>query len=122
HDANQQMTGYSTISRDISASKAAEHELAQHRDHLEELVKERTAALTVSMERLQQSERLASLGTLAAGIAHEINNPLNAILLTTQMAERKPDDVLLHELVQTVKEEAHRAARVVRDVMTFAKQ
>src|SRR5262245_60857309 len=51
-------------------------ELARHRDHLETLVAERTAELEASHQQLRLSERLASIGTLAAGLGHDMNNVL----------------------------------------------
>ena len=55
-------------------------ELSRHRDHLEELVAERTAELQASHERLRLAERLASVGTLAAGLGHDMNNVLFPVL------------------------------------------
>jgi len=67
-------------------SKEKESILSQQKDTLEQLVKERTSELNQSLEELKatqsqliQSEKMASLGELTAGIAHEIQNPLNFV-------------------------------------------
>ncbi len=53
---------------------------------LKALVEERTQALEQSHRELARAERLASIGTLAAGVAHEINNPVGGILISAQYA------------------------------------
>ena len=74
------------ISEDISDRKATElerdrllQELSQLNKSLELRVEERTAALVSAQERIIAQEKLASLGTLTAGIAHELRNPLNFV-------------------------------------------
>lgn len=64
------------VCMDITSRKEAENELAQHRDHLEELIQQRTRELEQSHQRLRLAERMASIGTLSAGLGHDMGNLL----------------------------------------------
>lgn len=111
------------IFRDVTERKRVEEELARYRNHLEELVAERTRELDKSREQLQQAQRLASIGTLAAGIAHEINNPLGMMLLSMDLAMDslgRPE--ALAELLRQQKQDLERCARIVKGVLDFARQ
>ena len=103
-------------------------ELKRHRDHLEALAESRA-------RQLVHAERLATLGTLAAGIAHEINNPLacismNADLLLHRLRSIPPGatDLLsefvlsLPEHLQNVVEDSHRIARIVAGMKGYARR
>ncbi len=68
--------GVMIFSEDITEKKRAEEELARHRDQLEELVAERTADLEKTHEQLRVADRLAAIGTLAAGLGHDMSNVL----------------------------------------------
>lgn len=121
--------------------------LSIHAESLEARVRERTArlldanqalvreiderkraneALLLSEAQLRASERLASIGTLAAGIAHEINNPVGSILAAAQLAKimRKDPSTTsqIDAALADIESEARRCGEIVRSVLQFARQ
>ena len=65
--------------QDVTERKKAEERLRLYQADLEKLVVERTMQLSATKDQLVQSEKLASIGQLAAGVAHEINNPIGFV-------------------------------------------
>lgn len=97
-------------------------EIEKKNEALETRVKERTKELEASQEQLRNTERLASIGTLAAGVAHEIRNPLNSILLAAQVALRyKNVDAPTSDIFKGILNEAKRCSTIIRNVLFFAK-
>ena len=82
--------------------------------------------LSSAQEQLQSAEKLASVGQLVAGIAHEINNPLGTILLYSSMLKKdlaeKNLDVQNIEDVKLIIDEATRCKNIVSDLLNFARQ
>jgi PAS domain S-box-containing protein len=73
--------------------------------------------------QLRQSQRLDSLGTLAGGVAHEINNPINGIMNYAQlMVDRLAADHPLREYAVEIIKETERVSQIVQDLLSFARQ
>ncbi len=68
-----------------------------------------------------RAQRLESLGTLAGGIAHDLNNILGPILMSTEMLQMQPHDARSRKLLDTMETSTRRAADMVRQVLSFAR-
>ena len=72
-------------------------------------------------EQIQQSERLATVGYMAAGVAHEVGNPLTAISSLVQVCQRKTDDEFIQDQLSKVREHIQRINKIVRDLVDFSR-
>jgi signal transduction histidine kinase/CheY-like chemotaxis protein len=98
-------------------------ELRDMRDSLELKVVERTASLEMAQKDLLQSAKLASLGQLVSGVAHEINNPLTAILGVSEVALfRSAPESLLNSQLRTIRSQALRLRHLVANLSAFARR
>lgn len=88
---------------------------------LEERIDRRTNELQQSQAMLIQQEKLAAFGLLAAGIAHEVGNPLSAISSLVQMLNRKPLDEETHQRLRLIDEQLHRIQRTLRELIEFSR-
>ena len=92
---DQDSSGMIGLIRDVTERKQAEQELFQLNQTLEERIAERTRELEMMHQQVILNEKLASIGQLAAGIAHELNNPLNFIKINFATQKENFIDLLL---------------------------
>ncbi|MGO9598776.1 MAG: sensor histidine kinase [Isosphaeraceae bacterium] len=96
-------------------------ELVLARAELEQRVAERTDALRTSQARMIQQEKMAAFGLLAAGIAHEVGNPLAALSSLVQMLKRRGPDVYTAEKLDLAGRQLHRIERTIRELIDFSR-
>lgn len=103
-------------------------EVAGVQAHIEEQVRRKTAELERVYKTLLGTEKLASIGKLAATVAHEINNPLFGILTYARLVLREllkhdiPERDEMAEQLQTIERESKRCGDLVKNLLTFSRQ
>lgn len=122
--------GYSTcrekaiaVYQDLAEAEMCLPYLVEELESICEELKNSNKDLAKAQERLIQTERLASLGQLSAGVAHEINNPLGTILLFSNvlLKQLEPGD-RKQENIRMIASEATRCKNIVRGLLDFARQ
>jgi two-component system NtrC family sensor kinase len=110
--------------------RSALDEINQFTERLETKVAERTEQLNAAHQKLLHSDRLASLGQLAASVAHEINNPLSGVLNLSMLMERIMKDGGIppgreeefRRYLSRVSTETARVGRIVSDLLAFSRR
>jgi len=110
--------------------KLAVTELNEMQQTLESKVEERTRQLQVAQRKLLQSDRLASLGQLAASVAHEINNPISGVLNLSTLLERLMSkgeyppgrEAEFRKYLGLISTETARVGRIVSDLLAFSRR
>jgi C4-dicarboxylate-specific signal transduction histidine kinase len=95
-DKDQKITGYFGIHRDLSEKRTLEKQLIH-------------------------TQKMESIGTLAAGVAHEVGNPLASISALVQVAERNTEDPFIKEKLALVKNQVTRISKIIKDLVDFSR-
>ena len=96
-------------------------ELEQHRTLLEARIAERTRELQEAQAHVLHQEKMAAFGLLAAGIAHEVGNPLTSISSLVQMLQRKGSDADAQAKLALVRGQIERIHTTLRELITFSR-
>lgn len=119
-----------SFNRMTAELKKARTEITEWTRTLEARVREKSDELARAYQQLVQSEKMASLGKLAAVVAHEINNPLAGILTYTKLVSRLLEKGLdggarlpeAKDHLQIIENESRRCGLIVKNLLTFARQ
>ena len=116
-------TSFNTMSRQLHDARA---EINAWTESLKDRVEEKTRELSGAQEEMSRVERMASIGKLAAVVAHEINNPLAGILTYAKLLKKRhgkdPEANRENiEMLDLIESESRRCGEIVRNLMTFGR-
>ncbi len=116
-DTDGRSLGFRASVRDIAEKRQMREQLRLHNEHLEQLVQERTARVAELEQHRLKMEKLAALGELAAGVAHEINNPLAGIRNAFELLKRHiPVDVKHYDKLDLIDGEIERISGITHQM------
>lgn len=109
--------GYRASVRDIEDKRLMREQLRRHNEQLEQLVEERTAEIAKLQEQQLKIEKLAAMGELSAGVAHEINNPLAGIRNAFALLRRNlPENIKHYDKLELIDREIERISGITHQM------
>jgi signal transduction histidine kinase len=106
---------------DITQQRKLEDELKTYTEHLEEIAQERTRRLKEAQVQIAHQEKMAALGQMAAGVAHEIGNPLSALSSLVRALEIDLRNNYSDRKIRVMKQQIDRISKILREMMDFSR-
>ena len=116
-----EVTGIVIASNNVTKRVHLEEALKQYTAELEDRVDKEVATAKKLEQQVLHSEKLAALGRLAAGVAHEIGNPLTSISTFAQLLREMSTDEFAQSSLDTINSHIHRITEIVRQMSTFSR-
>ncbi len=120
---NGQFDFFFCVGIDITERKRAEQALKAYSERLEEMVEERTRGLQEAQDELIRKEKLAVMGQLAGGLAHELRNPLGTISNAAYLLDAVLSDAdkTTKEYLELISSEVSRSEKIISDLLGFSR-
>ena len=125
HDSDENTTDLreliANLQDEVAERARSQTQLAERNDRLEKLLEQQALELELARTRADRAERLASIGAMATGIAHEINNPIGGILLTAELAQSREGGLNeMGKALDSIVDYAKRCREITQTVRSFA--
>ncbi|QEI05611.1 response regulator [Pigmentiphaga aceris] len=122
-DLKSQVIGIFVQGSDVTAEHKAQSELANYRNHLEELVAQRTDELRESQAALLQAQKMEAVGKLTGGVAHDFNNVLQIISGNLHLLQAAlPQETMTTRRLASASAAVERGAKLSSQLLSFARR
>ncbi|MFW6189147.1 MAG: sensor histidine kinase [Planctomycetota bacterium] len=116
-DQDGEHLGYVVVAEDVTEQLRVEEDLrARNRE-----IVDMSQALQQNQQEMAQREKMVAVGTMAAGIAHEVGNPLASLSAVVQLLKRRVDGETEQRHLDTLEEQIERIAKIVRQMLEFSR-
>ncbi|MBN1996857.1 hypothetical protein JW935_04835, partial [candidate division KSB1 bacterium] len=119
-----QISGIGCILKDTTQREQAFQVFEQKTQALQQEVEDTTAKLIQVQQKLAMSEKMAAMGQLAAGVAHELRNPLNVVSTSIYFIQRvlKDKDEQIEHHIRMIRQEIQRAQTIINNLLEFSRK